>query len=199
MNPDQDQNPSRTVAAIAEHLSLARIYAATLRGLQQYARECPAILERNGHFVGTITYAMWNSLILALSHCSDNGKEATGFPKLFKQLRKYVPKENELFPQIEAQDQRLRRLNIQRKIEKWRNNAVAHRKNISDLATFSKQNLISLDEIEPLIEELLEILHTFSIPLWSEMHDLSDLVQESRRGVDQLITSMKRETRGSLP
>jgi hypothetical protein len=199
MNPDQDNNVFRTGAAIAEHLSLACTYATTLRGLQQYARECLAILERNGHFIATITYAMWDSLILALSHCSDSGKEATGFPKLFKQLRKYVRREHELFPQIQAQEQRLRGLNMQRKVENWRNNVVAHRKSKSNFATFYKQSPISLDEIEQLIDELLEILHEFSTPLWMEMYDLSELVQESRRGVDQLVASMKTEAGLSLP
>jgi hypothetical protein len=58
MNPDQDKNLARTAAAIAEHLSLACTYAATLRGLQQYVRKSPATLEKNSHFVATITYAM---------------------------------------------------------------------------------------------------------------------------------------------
>jgi hypothetical protein len=154
-------------------------------------------LERNGHFIATITYALWDSLILALSHCSDSGKEATGFPKLFKQLRKYVRKEHELFPQIQAQEQRLRGLNMQRKVESWRNNVIAHRKSRSDFAT--SYNRISLDEIEQLIDELLEILHEFSTPLWMERYDLSEIVQESRRGVDRLVTSMKTEAGSSLP
>jgi hypothetical protein len=64
---------------------------------------------------------------------------------------------------------------------------------MSDVASFYKNNAPSLDEIEPLIDELLEILNEVSILLWMEAHDLSGLVEESRRGVDQLVTSMKTE------
>src|SRR5881397_2207240 len=78
MNPEQDENLLTTAKIIAQHLAFAWNYSATLRGLQQYARECPTILDRNGHFVATITYALWDSLLLKLSHCSDNRREATG-------------------------------------------------------------------------------------------------------------------------
>jgi hypothetical protein len=62
MNPDEDKNTFLTAEAIADHLAHAWSYSATLRGLQHYSRKCPAILDRNGHFVATITYGMWYSL-----------------------------------------------------------------------------------------------------------------------------------------
>jgi len=193
MNPDQDKNLLSTAITIAQHLAFAWNYSATLRGLQQYARECPAILDRNGHFVATITYALWDSLFLKLSHCSDNRKEATGFPKLFKQLRTYLPKPHKLAPQLQAQERRLRGLEVQRKVENWRNQVVAHHTITSDFDAFYKMNVVSLDEIERVIGELDEILHVFMIPLWTQCVMVRDLGQYAREGVDQFVTSMKKE------
>jgi Sodium/hydrogen exchanger family len=90
MNPDQEQNLLHTVTTIAEHLAFTSNYVATLRGLQEYASEDPTALDRIGPLTSTIHSAMWNSLVLKLSHCSDTQKNATGFPKLFKQLRGFL-------------------------------------------------------------------------------------------------------------
>ena len=168
MNPDQDNNLSDTAAAIADHLAWARTYSATLRALQQYARESPAILDSNGHFVATITYAMWYALFLKLSHCTDLRKEATGFPKLFKQLRAYLPKQHKLFPEIQAQVQRLHELEAQKKVENWRHKVIAHHTITTDFGTFYKKNVVSLDEVERLIDAMNCMLHAFSIPLWNQ-------------------------------
>ena len=55
----------------------------------------PEILDRIGHFIGTIHTAVWFELLLKLSHCSDEQKSAAGFPKLFKQLLTYLPEQSE--------------------------------------------------------------------------------------------------------
>src|SRR2546425_4725047 len=89
MNTDQNTNLLSTAKTIAEHLGFAWNYYGTLRGLQQYARVCPTILSRHGHFICTIHRALWDVLFLKLSHCSDNQPKATGLPKLFKQMRAY--------------------------------------------------------------------------------------------------------------
>ncbi|MGH7826748.1 MAG: hypothetical protein ACREQ7_16440 [Candidatus Binatia bacterium] len=190
MNPDQDKNLSSTAATIADHLARAWNYCATLRGLQRYARECPAILDSNGHFIATITYALWDSLFLNLSHCSDNRKEATGFPKLFRQLRAHLPEGHELVPQVQAQERRLRGLDVQKKVETWRNQVVAHHTITSDFEAFYKKNVVSLDEIEQVICELNEILHVFTLPLWHQCFMVRDLGQHAREGVDRLVTCM---------
>ena len=168
-------------------------YSATLRGLQQYARECPTVLDRNGHFVTTITYALWDSLFLKLSHCSDKRKEAIGFPKLFKQLRTYLPHGHELGLRIQEQEQHLRKLEVQKKVENWRNQTVAHYTITHDFDIFYKKNIVSLDEIELVICELNEILHIFTIPIWNQYFMVKDLAQHARKGVDQLVISMNKE------
>ena len=193
MNPDQDKNLFSTAKTVAEHLAFAWNYSATLRGLQQYTRECPAILKRNEHFVTTIWYALWYALFLKLSHCSDSRKEATGFPKLFKQLRAYLPKRHELVAQVQAQERRLNGLDVQRKVENWRNQVIAHHTITGDFNTFYKENVVSLDEIERMINEMNESLHIFTILLWSQWFMVRDLDKHAREGVDHFVASMKKD------
>jgi hypothetical protein len=75
MNDDQRKNLDITATAISQHLVFAWNYAATLRSFQRHTRESAAILERTGHFIATITRAMWDALLLQLSHCSDRRSE----------------------------------------------------------------------------------------------------------------------------
>jgi AbiU2 len=193
MNPEQDKNLFSIAKTIAEHLAFAWNYFATLRGLQQYTRECPAILKRNEHFVSTIWYTLWYTLFLKRSHCSDSRKEATGFPKLFKQLRAYLPKQHALVAQVQAQERHLKGLDVQRKVENWRNQVIAHHTITSDFTTFYKKNVVSLDEIEQMISEMNESLHVFTIPLWSQLFMVRDLEQHAREGMDQFVASMKKD------
>lgn len=194
MNTDQNRNIFCTAETIADHLVFAWNYSATLRGLQQWARDCPAILDKNGHFVSTITDALWDSLFLKLSHCSDNRKEATGFPKLFKQLRAYLPKGDEILSLVQEQERRLLGLVVQKKVENWRNQVIAHKTITSNFDGFYKKNICSLDEIEELICELNEILHRFTIPIWNQRFMVKDLGQHARRGIDLIVTAMKKGT-----
>jgi AbiU2 len=193
MNPDQDKHLLSTTTTTAQHLVFAWNDSATRRGLHQYARECPAILDRNGHFVASVTYALWDSLFLKLSRCSDNRKEAIGFPKLIKQLRAYLPERHELTPQLRAQERRLRGLDVQKKVENWRNQVAAHHTIASDFNTFHKMNVVSLNAIERAIGELDETLHIFTIPLWSQWYIVRDLGPHARAAVDQFLASMKKE------
>jgi hypothetical protein len=103
---------------------------------------------------------MWVSLLLKLRHCSDTQKDATGFPKLFKQLRAYLPPNSELRSQVQAQERRLYALDIQKLVEKWRNEVIAHHTITGDFKIFRQSNSLSLDEIEPLIDELSKIPHS---------------------------------------
>jgi hypothetical protein len=53
---------------------------------------------------------------------------------------------------------------VQRKIENWRNQVVAHHTITSDFNIFYEMNVVSFDDIERVIGELDEILHIFAIP-----------------------------------
>jgi hypothetical protein len=192
MNLDQVKNVSDTMQAIADHLTWAWNYVATLRSLQHYTRESPAVLDKVGHFIATIHTAIWYALFLKLSHCSDIGKDATGFPKLFKQLQSYLPKQHKLFPQIQVQKECLGSLDMQKRVKKWRDQVIAHHTNIGDFSMFYKANVVPLDEIELSLNELNKILHVFSIPLCSQIFMVTDLIPEARKDVDLFVTSMKK-------
>ena len=123
---DQEKNISSIAKTIADHLGFAWNYYGTLRGLQHYTRECPTILDRHGHFIATIHRALWDVLFLKLNHCSDTQKKATGFPKLFKQIRTSLKEDKVVLQMVDDQEQRLNKLAVRGKVEKWRNNIVAH-------------------------------------------------------------------------
>jgi AbiU2 len=226
MDSDQNKNLLSTAKTIADHLAYAWNYSGTLRGLQKYARECEPILKGHEHFISTIHSALWDVLFLKLHHCSDSRKKATGFPKLFKQIRKYMEKQklvlqkkreeyalsldafkrltdelDDTLQMVEKQDQRLRKLDVQRKVKNWRDQVVAHHTITSASAfdVFSKKNRVSLDEIERLIVELDDILHVFTRPLLSEIFMVSDLSQYAREGVDQLMVSLKKAAEPQPP
>ena len=118
MNPDQSKNAFHTAETIAEQLVYSWNYCATLRAFQRYARKCPDVLDTNSHFVSTITYALWDALFLKLAHCSDKRKEATGFPKLFKQIRSYLFEAHQLYQRVDEQERNLADLEVQAKVKK---------------------------------------------------------------------------------
>jgi hypothetical protein len=135
---------------------------------------------------------MWVSLLLKLRHCSDTQKTATGFPKLFKQLGAYLPPNSEFRSQVQAQERRLHGLDIQRRVEKWRNEVIAHHTITADFKIFRQSNPVSLDEIEPLVDELSQILHVFTVPLWNQVYAINDLAPHAREDIDQLVASLKK-------
>jgi len=194
MNPDQEQNAFRTAETIAEQLVYAWNYCATLRALQRHAREAPAVLDLSGHFVSTITLALWDALFLKLAHCSDKRKGATGFPKLFKQLRAYLPKVDVLRDRVDEQEQRLSLLEVRSKVDNWRNQVVAHHTVTRSFDEFYKQNVCSLDEIEELIQVLKGALHSLSLELWNQGFSIEDLGHHAHQGVDRIVKAMKTET-----
>ena len=86
-----------------------------------------------------------------------------------------------------------RELNVQRKVENWSNQVIAHHTIIGDFNTFYKENVVSLDEIERMINEMNESLHVFTIPLLNQWLMVRDLGQYARAGVDQFVTSMEKD------
>jgi len=133
---------------------------------------------------------MWESLILKLSHCSDNGRKAIGYPRLFKQLKAYLP-EHHAF--IRAQEQRFSGLQVQKKVENWRNQIIAHYAITSGFADFYRDNIISLDDAEYLIEELDDILHIFAMQLLDLYFMVKDLGPYAHEDVDRLVAGLKKE------
>jgi hypothetical protein len=192
MNADQEQNLLHTAKTISDHLVYAWNYVGTLRGLQHYARECPDVLNKIGHFIGTVHPAIWFELFLKLSHCSDEHRNSTGFPKFFKQLLTYLPEHSEFRFKVKAQKKRFHELDIQKRVKNWRNQVIAHYTITDNFDIFRQSNQTSLDEIELLIDELSEILHCFSVPLLRQHYAVTNLAQYAREDVDRLVAGLKK-------
>ena len=196
MNSDQEKNVAKTIETIAEHLVKAWNYYATLKALQQHAKASPDILDNHAHFLSTITFALWNDLFLKLAHCSDRRKEASGFPKLFKQLRAYLPDPHRLRGQVDRAEENFNRLQVRSKVENWRSQVIAHHTIVSGFDDFYKKNVCSLDEIKPFINELNALLHVFSLQLsvdqCPQVFCVQDLGPLASQGVDRLVQAMKK-------
>jgi hypothetical protein len=191
MNAQQQKNVLHTADAIGEDLALAWNYVATLRALQRHARSSPNVIDRNNHFFSTITSAIWEALLLKLSHCSDKSRNALGFPKLFKQLRTYLPQNHALLKRIEKNEHALKRMSTQSKVEKWRHEVIAHHTPTANTREFFEKNRCSLDEIEKLVSSLRGFLQTLSIPLWNLGFKIKDHGPRAYRGVNKLIAALK--------
>jgi len=194
MNDVQINNLFRTAEKIADHLVYAWNYCATLRRLQYFSKQCPEVFDANGHFISTIFYAMWDSLFLELSHCTDKRREAIGFPKFFKQLRSYLAEGHQFRKYINKHERLINELEPQKKISNWRNQVVGHYAIIDNVDIFYKANICSIDEIETLISDYNGILHVYSIPLLKHRFKVNDLGKLANRGIDKLIRGMKKET-----
>ena len=194
MNRDQQNNLTETADAIGDQLSWTWNYIATLRELQKHARSHPELIERNNHFFLTITRAMWDALFLKLSHCSDDSKKgrAMGFPKLFKQLRAYKPNDPILHATVKKQEGVLRCLSAKRKVEKWRDEVLAHHTQAATSSDFYQQNKCTLEEVEKLVAKYQRILHAFTFPLLNLGFRIRDHGPRAHRGVKQLFTALER-------
>ncbi len=196
MDSAQKENVFSTVKTISDHLGYAWNCSGTLRGLQKHTRECEPLLRGHGHFIAIIHRALWEMLFLKLNHCCDKTRGTIGFPKLFNQIRKYCKGDELVVQMVEQQERRLHTLDVQKKVKKWRDQAVAHHTIINQTAfdAFSKENRVSLDEIEQLIRQLNEILRIFiTIPFCGQtLPDVSIFDYYAREGVDQLVASLKK-------
>jgi hypothetical protein len=190
MNKNQQRNLIGTADAIGGHLALAWNYVATLRALQKHARSHPKLIEAHNHFFFTITQALWDVLLLKLSHCSDTTKEAKGFPKLFKQLKKYLPEEAALQKTIKKQEKILQRLATQEKVKKWRNEIIAHHTHAADGQQFFEDNQFTLDEVDKLVTKHRDILHAFTFSLFDLGFRIKDHGSRAHKGIKKLFASL---------
>ena len=194
MNQDQHKNLMETADAIGDQLSWVWNYIATLRELQKYAQSRAELIERNNHFFFTIIQAMWDSLLLKLSHCSDDSKKgkAMGFPKLFKQLKAYGHNDPTLHAIVGKQEVVLQRLSIKLKVEKWRNEILAHHTQAVTSLDFYEKNRCTLEEVEKLVSKYQRILHTFTFPLLNFGFRIRDHGPRAHRGVKKLLSALEK-------
>lgn len=194
MNQDQQKNLIKTADAIGDQLSWVWNYISTLRELQKYAKTHPELIVRNNHFFFTIMQAMWDALLLKLSHCSDDSKKgkAIGFPKLFKQLRAYKLDDQNLHAILQKQESALQRLSIKLKVEKWRNEILAHHTQAVTSPEFYEKNKCTLKEVEKLVAKYQNILHTFTFPLLNLGFRIRDHGPRAHRGVKKLLIALEK-------
>jgi len=94
---------------------------------------------------------------------------------------------------IQAQERRLSVLEVQKKVENWRHKIIAHYAITSGFADFDRDNVVSLDEIEQMLEELDNILHIFTIQLLDKCFMVKGLCEHAHEDVNRLVAGLKKE------
>lgn len=196
MNEEQRRNLLSAADAIGDHLAHAWNYTATIRALQRHAQHCPEVFAKHAHFIATVTYAIWDALFLKLSHCADKRREAFGFPKFFKQIRKYLEPHDDVVQSMEQYEGELNALHVREKAAKWRNHVVAHYTLKGDDVAFYEDNVCKIDEIENLVSTYQRILNFYSLKLLDMNFMVKDLGPKAQDGVDRLVGGLCTEQLG---
>jgi hypothetical protein len=189
MNQEGRKNILATADTIGDQLAWAWNYIATLRALQRHARACPDAFGKHAHFVLTLTHSIWDALFLRLSHCTDKRKEAIGFPRLFKQVRKYLQPQDALMSKVDEHERELDTLRTKEKIANWRNRVVAHYTLKEDDAFF-QDNVCSFEEIEDLISRYQNLLNFYGFKLLDMQFMVKDLGAKAHEAVDRIFAAL---------
>jgi len=190
MNEDQRKTILSTADTIGDHLAWAWNYIATLRALQRHARRCPEVFDKHAHFVSTLTYSIWDALFLKLNHCTDKRKEAIGFPRLFKQIRKYLEPQAAPVSKIDDHEGELDALRAKDKVANWRNRVVAHYTLHDEHAAFFEDNVCSFDEIEELISRYQKLLNFYAFELFDMQFMVKDFGPKAHEAIDQVFAAL---------
>jgi hypothetical protein len=190
MNEEQRKNVLATADTIGDHLAWAWNYISTLRALQRHAQRCPDIFDKHAHFVSTLTYSIWDALFLKLNHCTDKRKEAIGFPRLFKQIRKYMEEQSAIVSKIDEHEVELDTYGAKHKVGNWRNHVVAHYTLRNGETAFFEDNVCSFYEIEDLISKYQELLNFYSFELLDIQFMVKDFGPKAHEATDQVFTAL---------
>ena len=115
-----------------------------------------------------------------------------GFPKLFKQIRAYKPNGPILNAEVKKQEGVLKQLSAKTKVEKWRNEVLAHHTQAATSIDFYQQNKCTLEEVEKLVAKYQKILHVFTFPLLNLGFRIRDHGPRAHRVVKRLFGALER-------
>jgi len=171
MNIDQQKNTEEAIDSLCENLVWTWAYFRALSGLHTVAKTSPQSLDAYPQLVSSLYHALFDALFLKLHHFIDPSKHASGFPNLFKLLRRYDPADTNLLQRVKLDENRFSEEANLKKISVWRNEVVAHLTRSHLNSEFFTNNQLHLSEIEYLIVFLEDTLETYSQTLLQRFND----------------------------
>lgn len=171
MNASQQKNIEEAIDNLCENLVWTWAYYHTLSGLHKVAKDLPTLLDPYPQFISCLYHGLFDALFLKLHHFVDSSKGASGFPSLFKLLRRYCPDDNALLDQIRIDEESLSKEANVHKITNWRNQVVAHLTRSHRDSEFFADNRLHFSEIQELIAFLESTIETYSKRLLQRVND----------------------------
>ncbi len=195
MNANHQKNLKEVIDVMCENLVRAWNYFHTLEGLQEQAKTQPDTISRFPSLFANIHFALWDALILRLNHFIDRTKRGFSFHRLFKLIRQYLPEEKRLLNKVSADEKRLLSEGgiVAEKIEKWRNQVVAHLSPASRNPHFYQENKLHLIEVKKFLLHCGEVIEVYSDVLLSTRNDTISGSLEPKREIAQLFRMLRTE------
>ena len=171
MNEDQKKNIEGTIDSLCENLVWTWGYHQALFSMHTHARKSNNFTETYPQLTSCLYHGLFDALFLRLYHFIDSSKGASGFPYLFKIIRKYCHDDQTLIQLVSNHEKLFIKEKIIDKIRKWRNEVVAHLTQTQRDQSFYKDNQLHLTEIEHIILLFEEILEEYSHMLLKRFND----------------------------
>jgi hypothetical protein len=162
MNEKEQKNVELAIDGLCENLVWTWAYYRALFALHEVAKSSPDLLQPYPQFISCLYHGLFDALFLKLYHFLDRSKGASGFPHLFKLLRRYCADDSNLLSQVKLDEKRFaEEINVE-KVNKWRNEVVAHLTHRHREPEFFTDNRLHLPEIQGLIAWLEGTVESYS-------------------------------------
>jgi len=198
-NLTQSQRDQLTAVAevLDEQLSRAWNYVGLLNTLSKEYDADDRIFKTHSHFFGSIAEPLWDALMLKMHHCVDTRREAHGFPKLFKLIRRCCAADPETLDAVDVLEKSIRTDEVADKIRRWRNEIIAHRAHSKlSFPTFRNKNRCKIHEIGLLVGEYQGVLNRFAVELIQLRFHPYEFNQFASESVRDLIENLKHAEHG---
>lgn len=189
MNTNQQSNIEQAIDDLCENLVWSWAYYHSLKGLQSVAKSSPISLDAYPQLTSCLYHGFFDVLFIKMHNHIDSSKEACGFPKLFKLLRKYLSDDAELMEQIRTDEQRFKTEVDVETVKNWRHEISAHLTQSYRNDAFYTTWRLHLSDIENLLKLFEEVVEHYSVRLLNRFNDTRKPSAEIIREIEQLLTN----------
>jgi hypothetical protein len=187
MNIDHNKNIEQSIDDLCENLVWTWAYFRVINGLHIAAKSFPESLVPYPQLISCLYHGLFDVLFIKIYNFIDPSKEARGFPKLFKLLRKYLSDNTNLMAQVKNDEERFKKEENIEKIKKWRHEVTAHLTQSFRDQSFFSSNRLHLTELEELLKLLEKTLENYSFILLQRFNDTQHPSKEIESEIEKLL------------
>lgn len=156
-----------TIFSISAHLARATVYASCAQAIVRQDQAAPHLFGDGRPFFAVVVRSLTESAILSICHCVDKDRRGSGFPCLFRRIRKHPDLTQELEQQMAKDQKTLEESLGLSNLRQWRKQVVAHVPN-EQAKQQAPLESCELTEIRSVVKELQTILNHYARPLLAE-------------------------------